>query len=173
MFSHLLELRLELLRSSAHPKVTPALTLLTKHLISIGKLYRLLLSHNPTAFSQMGISTSVIETYWHALQNASSHVAAISDDVVALFPERLVVQTLLLLQTLLGDWSSAGPVEVSSDFVGQFSSLIVTHFLPLRQVDLEKWAEDPEEWMNEEEAERWEYELRVSNCARGFPPPRS
>lgn len=33
--------------------------------------------------------------------------------------------------------------------------------LPLRKRDIEKWVEDPEEWMNEEEADRFEYELRV------------
>ena len=33
--------------------------------------------------------------------------------------------------------------------------------LPLRSVDIEKWVADPEDWMNEEEADRFEYEMRV------------
>lgn len=110
----------------------------------------------------MGISSSLIETYWTTVQGASESVNLITDSMEALYPERLVVQSLLLLQTLLGDWSSAAPIEVPGGFVRQFAELIVTKFLPLRQVDLEKWTEDPEEWMNEEEAERWEFELRVS-----------
>lgn len=32
----------------------------------------------------------------------------------------------------------------------------------LSSKDLSRWEEEPEEWINEEEAERWEFELRVS-----------
>lgn len=66
----------------------------------------------------------------------------------------------------MGDWASKSPIDVSIDFVRQFAELLVTKLLPLRAVDLEKWADDPEEWMNEEEADRWEYELRVSTQIR-------
>ena len=38
----------------------------------------------------------------------------------------------------------------------------MTKLLPMRQQDIEKWSNDPEEWLNEEDSERWEYELRVS-----------
>lgn len=83
------------------------------------------------------------------------------DEPTALYPERFVVQALLLLKSTMGDWASKSPIDVSLDFVRQFAELLVTKLLPLRAVDLGKWADDPEEWMNEEEADRWEYELRV------------
>lgn len=35
-------------------------------------------------------------------------------------------------------------------------------FIPLNPSDLKGWMADPEEWVNEEENEQWEYELRVS-----------
>lgn len=61
----------------------------------------------------------------------------------------------------MGDWASKSPIDIPPEFVKKFVMLIVTKLLPLRAADLEKWSDDPEEWMNEEEAERWEFELRV------------
>lgn len=84
-----------------------------------------------------------------------------TDDVTALYPTRLVVQALLLVKSLLGDWDGRAPLDPPEGFVEQFTDLLVKQLLPLRQDDLEKWQEDPEEWMNEEEMERWEFDLRV------------
>ena len=87
-----------------------------------------------------------------------------SDALTARHPERFIVLCLLLLKSTMGDWAAQSPVvdDVPPDFVRQFVQILVTKLLPLRAIDLEKWAEDPEEWMNEEEADRWEFELRVS-----------
>ena len=87
-----------------------------------------------------------------------------SDALTARHPERFIVLCLLLLKSTMGDWAAQSPVvdDVPPDFVCQFVHILVTKLLPLRAIDLEKWAEDPEEWMNEEEADRWEFELRVS-----------
>jgi hypothetical protein len=64
---------------------------------------------------------------------------------------------------MMGDWASKSPIDVSLDFVRRFAEILVTKLLPLRPIDLEKWSDDPEDWMNEEEADRWEFELRVSD----------
>jgi hypothetical protein len=84
------------------------------------------------------------------------------DDAISLYPTRLVVLSLLLIKSLLGDWDGASPASSSlpPSFVPTFASLLITRFLPLRQADLEAWNDDPEEWMNEEEMERWEFEVR-------------
>lgn len=166
--SSLISLRISLLTSTPNAPPSPPLTLLTKQVISYGKLYRSLFNHNSHAFLAMDLSSSIIETYWQALQGAAADVSSsIADEVTAPYPERFVVQSLLLLQSTLGNWASASPVDVSPEFVKQFAELLVTRLLPLRQVDLEKWADDPEEYMNEEEADRWEYELRVSRVIGG------
>ena len=41
---------------------------------------------------------------------------------------------------------------------------IITRFLPLKENDLIKWSEDPEEWAGGEEVdeEAWEFSVRVS-----------
>ncbi|CEQ38881.1 SPOSA6832_00361, partial [Sporobolomyces salmonicolor] len=161
MFSSLLSLRLSLLSSAPSSRATPRLVLLTKHVVSYGKLYRALLAYNPIFFSAMGVSLQIIEAYWQAVQGASSKVVQnVADDPLALYPERLVVQSLLLLKSTTGDWDGSSGLDISLDFVRQLAELLVTRLLPLRQDDLEKWDADPEEWMNEEEMERWEFELR-------------
>ena len=73
-----------------------------------------------------------------------------------------MVQSLLIFKSMMGDWASKSPIDVSLDFVRRFAEILVTKLIPLRPVDLEKWSDDPEDWMNEEEADRWEFELRVS-----------
>lgn len=65
---------------------------------------------------------------------------------------------------MLGDWDGTSALPVSPDFVQQFAEVLITRLLPLRQEDLQKWEQDPEEWMNEEEQDRWEYDLRVSRA---------
>lgn len=34
--------------------------------------------------------------------------------------------------------------------------------MTLRQPDLEKWQEDPEDFIKEEEEEKWKFDIRVS-----------
>jgi hypothetical protein len=52
---------------------------------------------------------------------------------------------------------------LSREFVEGAVRLLVTRFIPLTPIDLERWEMDVEEWMNQEENEdeQWEYELRV------------
>ena len=47
------------------------------------------------------------------------------------------------------------------DLAKQCAELLITHFIILRPSDSRKWEEEPEEWIDEEEADRWEYDLRV------------
>jgi len=52
---------------------------------------------------------------------------------------------------------------LNQDFVIQAVTLIITRFLPLKPMDLEKWEADPEEWVLEEtkDYEAWEFDIRV------------
>lgn len=45
-------------------------------------------------------------------------------------------------------------------------SILVTRFLPLKPADLEKWQEDPEEFLNadDKESELWEFDIRVCHA---------
>ncbi|GAA5972295.1 hypothetical protein JCM11641_002396 [Rhodosporidiobolus odoratus] len=161
-FSSLLSLRYQLLTSaSSPPPATTRLVLLTKHVLAYGKLYRSLLRQHPMSFAAMGVGEQIRELFFQIVQGASEDVIGrVGDEPTALYPTRLVVQSLLLVKSLIGDWDGSSNVPVPEAFVPQLVEMLITRLLPLRQEDLEKWNEDPEEWMNEEEMERWEFELR-------------
>lgn len=52
---------------------------------------------------------------------------------------------------------------MSQEFIEEAVKLLLTQFIPLARDDLEKWSNDPEEWINEEDKEEdaWEFSLRV------------
>lgn len=169
--SSLLSLRLSLLSSTStatnsNGNTAASLTFLTRLIISHGKLYRLLFTHSPKVFLAMNVTPELMTTYYANITSpcsapSTSTSEAISSDPTSPFPTALVVQSLLLLKQCLGDWASSSPIPVDPVFVKQFAEILVTRLLPLRREDLEKWEDEPEEWMNEEESERWEFELRV------------
>ncbi len=51
---------------------------------------------------------------------------------------------------------------LTNDLVGQIASTLVTKFFVFRQVDLEAWEEEPDEWEIREEGggDTWEFEIR-------------
>lgn len=50
----------------------------------------------------------------------------------------------------------------SEDFATQLVDCIILHLLPLRQADLNKWQADPEEFIKDEDEEKWKFDVRVS-----------
>ncbi|KDE05416.1 hypothetical protein MVLG_04211 [Microbotryum lychnidis-dioicae p1A1 Lamole] len=149
--------------SACHVKVPtcPRLGYLTKLVISYCKLYRNLLTQAPGSLDKMGMSEQIVAHFSSIIQQASVDTSLISDEVTSPYPERLVVHLLLFLRSTLGDWASTSPLtSLPANFAPQFAEILVTRLMPLRQTDLEKWRDDPEEWMNEEAANREEFELR-------------
>ncbi|GAA5932542.1 hypothetical protein JCM3775_005950 [Rhodotorula graminis] len=159
--SSLLAVRQQLLSTSPPTHSTPRLEYLTKHVLLYGKMYRALNAHNAGQFAAMDVALQLEEVYFQVVRDAAQDVVAqVQDSPLAPYPTRLVVQALLLLKSLLGDWDGSSGLAIPPGFVQQFAELLITRLLPLGQDDLDKWSDDPEEWMNEEEAERWEFELR-------------
>ncbi|POY71320.1 hypothetical protein BMF94_5632 [Rhodotorula taiwanensis] len=159
--SQLLELRLSLL-AAGHPCIhSPAFVTFTNHIIACGDLTRSLIGDKLGAFTAMGVAEQVRGIYIQVVEGAASDILAnVHDDLRSRYPTRLVVQALLLIKAMLGDWDGSSAVPVSPEFVQQFAEVLITRMLPLRAEDLQKWEEDPEEWMNEEEQDRWEFDLR-------------
>ncbi|KAM0793458.1 hypothetical protein ACM66B_000901 [Microbotryomycetes sp. NB124-2] len=157
----LVQLRVSLL--SSRPANVPNRTLLflTKQTISIGKLYLKLYTSDQAVFTQMGNTQQLVETYWSVVEGASHNVFEdIQGSFTCLYPERFVVQSLLLLRSAITTLTNPEGEKHLSELILRFTELLITKLLPMRPEDLERWNEDPEEWMNEEEAERWEFELR-------------
>jgi hypothetical protein len=115
----------------------------------------------------------------------SSDLNIMTDGEDAVYPVRYLVQGMVLFRESLSQWvpiKKGVPNEncgflvythtrnlcslksaLSSEFVETAIKLLITRFMPLNPNDLERWMEDPEEWVNVEdkENEMWEYEIRV------------
>jgi hypothetical protein len=158
-----MDIRHNLLCTSSGETTRKQVVTLTKLVIAYTKLYRTSLVHDPPRFLKMGSTDSILKAYWKIIQGAALSAHTISSNVeLELFPQKLVVQALLLMKATMGDWASKSIVDVSTDFVRQFVDILMTKLMPLTAADLEKWALDPEDFSNEEEADRWEFDLRVS-----------
>ncbi|GAA6025975.1 hypothetical protein JCM11491_006406 [Sporobolomyces phaffii] len=184
-FTSLVQLRLSLLSSasassastSANAPVpeTRRLTLLTKHVISYTKLYRGLIDQfDLNVFDQMGITTDVLQLVWEMVKNACAGAieANINDSFASPYPTRLVIGSLVLLKSTTSSWDGQTPLAIPWSFIEQFSTVLVTKLLLLRPDELERWEDDPEEFVHEEELgeSQWEFELRpcAEWCLRGL-----
>lgn len=50
---------------------------------------------------------------------------------------------------------------LTQSFVESFAELLISSYLILRKEDLVMWEEDPEGWVNFDETDHWEYQIRV------------
>jgi hypothetical protein len=95
--------------------------------------------------------------------------------------ERFLVQGLLLLKRVIkgasyavdaanSDEENANALQAKSiidsrlltpEFVNTCAEVLVTKYMQLRPEDLDLWESDPEGLVNGEEADHWEFELKV------------
>ncbi|KZP00014.1 ARM repeat-containing protein [Calocera viscosa TUFC12733] len=168
------------------PAMAATLTLLTRHVMVFGKVFRRLCQLKRDAFVSHLSTPHLITFYWNLVTNATQ-LPTVIDSPFALYPLRLLVQALFLFREFMQDWSllarrhkvenlqellASPDSPVSPDLreilgagnVLRSIDLLITQLIPLRPEDLHKWESEPEEWFvaQEGESEQWEYELRGS-----------
>ena len=118
-------------------------------------------------------SFDVVQFYWKLLQTTQSNP---SD---AIF-DKVLIQALLILKNLIKNpdfqlVTDSATVKAEllqarqhldqnlflSDFLIQCFQVLVTKHLVYTQEDLESWESDPESFIQEEEADHWEYNVRA------------
>ncbi|KAG2013512.1 ran binding protein 11 [Coprinopsis cinerea AmutBmut pab1-1] len=148
----------------------PAIVILTKHLLTFGKLFRRIQQLGHQRFAELPPCADLVLFYWSEIVAATNAPStAISDEPDAIYPLRFLVQGMVLFKENLAQWSvtrrdgTANKNSLSKEFVENAVQLLVGRFMPLNPTDLEKWMADPEEWLNEEDREndQWEYEIRA------------
>ncbi|CAG8445796.1 3687_t:CDS:10 [Acaulospora colombiana] len=106
-------------------------------------------------------------------------IAIIHDNSVKLsIIEKFMVQALLLLKALirktsynqdlreLNDEKIVKAIRIvdeqilTSNIVESCAELLITDLISLKKEDLEMWDDDPEGWINYDETDHWEYQLR-------------
>ncbi|KZT42903.1 ARM repeat-containing protein [Sistotremastrum suecicum HHB10207 ss-3] len=142
------------------------LNMLNKHILAFGKMFRKWQKTSSSRFVKLPSCSQLVLYYWGLVEQAANGTG---EDIDVLFPVRLLVQAMSIFKESLKEWSPIRKTNaeqigevLSQDFVEKSVTLLITRFIPLTPVDLEKWSEDPEEWNNEEDkdADSYEYELR-------------
>jgi hypothetical protein len=113
--------------------------------------------------------------YWDkVVQAANAPSSAVQDSEDVIFPIRFLTQGLLLFKDSVAQWSPSRQTDAQEvlpkEFVEDAVRLIVKRLLLLDEADLDKWIEDPEEWINIEEgdSDAWEFEIRVRTLKPGY-----
>jgi hypothetical protein len=148
-----------------------AISLFTKHIRRFGKLFRRMQQHNLPKFITLPFCTDVVLYYLNKVVEAvNGPKEYIDDDPNAVYPQKFILQAMVIFKESLSQWSPNRRLCSSMDsdevlpqpFVENAVNLLLTRFIPLSQEDLEGWMASPEEWVNndEKEVDAWEFELR-------------
>uniref|UniRef100_U9SPB0 Importin N-terminal domain-containing protein n=1 Tax=Rhizophagus irregularis (strain DAOM 181602 / DAOM 197198 / MUCL 43194) TaxID=747089 RepID=U9SPB0_RHIID len=159
------------LRNSSQDTSSPIFELLDSKVNLIGKFYIELQKLRPISFIMTPGSRDVIHYYWQLLV---MHKMATQPYGT----EKILIQALLLLKGIIRKSSYNQDIKESEDlrisdamkileeqiltqsFVESFAELLISSYLILRKEDLVMWEEDPEGWVNFDEIDHWEYQIR-------------
>ncbi|KAJ3378599.1 Importin-11 [Entophlyctis sp. JEL0112] len=156
----------------------------SKICITAGKLYTDLIQSRPVAFVGCRGGLDVVRYYWELVAmgdssgNLENYSPAGNKDG---FVDRVLLQGMIIFRGVVknSQFSLLPPDRhphtddaikliasqiLTPDFVSSAAQLLVTKYLILTAEELEKWDEDPEGFMTDEEADQWEFSLRM--CAQ-------
>ncbi|PVG00491.1 ARM repeat-containing protein [Serendipita vermifera] len=168
-FIALVNLRLSLFMSNLSSNLLESETQLyiSRHVRLFGKYFRKTQAFSTAKFIKMPNCRTLVLFYWErVVQAANSPPNMIHDSETVIFPTRFLTQALLIFKDSVAQWSPARQTDaqdvLSKEFVEEAARLLVKRLLLLDESDLEKWSEDPEEWINIEEgdSDAWEFEIR-------------
>ncbi|KAG9040256.1 hypothetical protein FRB95_000185 [Tulasnella sp. JGI-2019a] len=159
--------------SNPNPHALQCLEILTKQTKAFGKAFRRMQQHSISRFVKLPGCNALVLSFWGKVVEAANAASdLVTDEFTSIHPVRLVVQSMAIFKESLAQWSPKkagsvmeidGPIEVlSREFVTEAVSILVTRFIPLKPVDLERWQDDPEEFLNtdDKESEQWEFDIR-------------
>ncbi|KAJ3242739.1 Importin-11 [Chytriomyces hyalinus] len=164
--------------SAANSLVDRIFKATTKIALTIGKIYTDLITSRAVNFIVSPGSFDVVRFYWSLVANGSSegvpNIRGDSDE----FVERVLLQGLRIIRgvvknpqfTILPPDRHPRTEEVAHlistqlmtpDFVRTVAQTLMTKYLIYNSEELEKWTESPEEFVADEEADQWEFSLRL------------
>lgn len=172
--------------------VSPTRELVEKHLVQFSKLHHQMATQHPASFALLPSSLDLARAYWGLVDKYGDTYGADSlgsqkdqlGERVRPVMEKLCLKGLQILRACFK--MAFSPIHsfkyktaemkaeqnnaiiiiktqlLTDALVGQMASAIVTKFFVFRQVDLESWEEDEDEWEIREEGggDSWEFEIR-------------
>ncbi|GBC10855.1 hypothetical protein RclHR1_09960006 [Rhizophagus clarus] len=164
------------LRNSFQDTSSSVFELLDSKVNLIGKFYVELQKLRPISFIMTPGSRDVIHYYWQLLvMHSKSYETEMATQPYG--TEKILIQALLLLKGIVRKSSYNQDIKESENrlsdamkileeqiltqsFVESFAELLISSYLILRKEDLVMWEEDPEGWVNFDETDHWEYQIR-------------
>jgi len=170
------------------PSTAASLLRLTKHVRLFGKYFRRTQMFSTARFVHLPESRQLVMFYWEKVVVATQAPGqAIADSDGALYPVRFLTQALSIFKESLAQWSPRKKAtsqtigwsllarrihtaklrdiveELPPEFVTSAVQLFMNQLMLMDETDLNKWLEDPEEWINMEESDNdaWEFGIRV------------
>lgn len=152
-----------------------------------GKLYYSLICASPSNFILLPCSLQVLTAFTKLLIERAPDVYRENAEVDGNFWEQIAIRSFLILKRLINLIHKKGAVtikakndkyevdvavkRITSEFLNEnlikkWVDLLMDWYLKLRKSDLEDWSLDPEEWINEQLATSYEYQIRP--CAENF-----
>ncbi|CCF59679.1 hypothetical protein KAFR_0H02700 [Kazachstania africana CBS 2517] len=153
-----------------------------------GKLYYNLVAESPATFILLPCSIRILISYTKLLFEKASEVYSESTEVTGDFWENTTIRALLLLKRVITFTNKKGNVItlkarsdkqsiqasinrinvefLNENLVKKLVDVLMESYLKLRPSELENWFLDPEEWINEQMATSYEYQIRP--CAENF-----
>ncbi|KAL1914641.1 uncharacterized protein VTP21DRAFT_8052 [Calcarisporiella thermophila] len=142
------------------------------HIILIGKVYLNLQQFQLVPFIRTPGMVEVMQWYWRCLVEDGEKLTDRNPHPE--LSEKFLVQALILWKNIIKNYnytpSRQEAIEearkfindniLTPSFVHSCAEVLISRFLVLRPEDLASWESDPEGWMNDEEADHWEYQLR-------------
>ncbi|GAO50190.1 ARM repeat-containing protein [Saitoella complicata NRRL Y-17804] len=164
------------------PAPSPYTVVIRKHILLFGKLFLDLSQHQPSSFMLLPDAVALLRTYWNTIESQAEAFNTTEKDEHREFLEKLCIQGMQLLKWCAKTLTNPAPAiklrekdekeEVQAaarvlkeevftpDMLTRSMEVLITKYLVLRPDDLQMWEDDGEEWMNEEEQDAWEYQLR-------------
>lgn len=169
-FFNFSDLRIGLFQQNISPDliVSPTQSYLSRHVRLYGKYFRKTQIFSIARFVKLPQCQALVFYYWDKVVQVSSlPSSAIQDSDQVIYPIRFITQALSIFKDSVAQWSPSRQADDSAvlnkGFVEEAVQLIITRLLLLDEEDLEKWSDDPEEWINIEESDSdaWEFGIRV------------
>ncbi|AJV93567.1 Kap120p [Saccharomyces cerevisiae YJM1527] len=152
-----------------------------KFIKCLGKLYFNLVTGSPANFILLPCSTQILITYTRLIFDKAPKVYRENSDVTGDFWEQTAIRGLLILKRVINFIHKKGAItlkarsdkltidasinKINTEFLNEnlitrLVDTLMEWYLRLRPTELENWFMDPEEWINEQMATSYEYQIR-------------
>lgn len=158
-----------------------------KFIKCFGKLYFNLVTISPANFILLPSSTQILISYTSFLLNKAPQVYEENSDVSGDFWEQVAIRGIMIVKRVINFVSKKGAVTLKArsdkanieasvtkinneylneNLIKKLVDVLMEWYLKLRVVELDNWFMDAEEWINEQMAASYEYQIRP--CAENF-----